>query len=489
MAIQDSEPVIIKGSEQTYSSNQEKKAWSAIWCFMLIVGVPLAIGIGTPLIPIFPAAALALGLYLYYQAPHLYIGFVWWMFFLSNLIRRLIDQRSGYLTPGPWGIVGALVASISLITVFQYLPIAHRKAGLPFTLSLIGIGYAFMAGFIQNSLEVVILNMLSWLCPVAFGFHIFMQWQDYLRIRDILIKTFLWGILFMGVYGIIQYVFVPPWEQFFLNNTGATSFGKPEPFQIRVFSSLGSPQSFAVIMLTGLIVILCQTTNPISYAASGLGYITLILSMARAVWGSAGISIPLFLLSLKPSYQIRMILVMTTIVTIVAMALLSWEPVYNEFYARFETFLNLQDDNSFNGRSEGYQVLWGIAITEFLGRGFGFTFRELDLDISLAGNDGSLFPLLFTFGWFGLIFYMGGFLMLLAKFLQIPNARSDIFLSACRMTVICVLVQSPLNSVFIGPMGMVIWSFSAIGLAGHKYYLYQKQQSTVSNHILRNHSY
>ena len=455
---------------------KEKQAWLAIWCFILMIALPLAVGLGQPVIYIFPAGAFALGLFLYIRTPHLYIGYTWWMIFIGNLVRRLIDYHSGYLTPGPWGFSAVLVSAISSISLLRYLPTAHRGGGIPFVLAFSSIGYAFCVGFNNNHpLNALVNGFLDWVCPVTFSFYIFNQWRDYPKIKNIFLKTFLWGVVVMGVYGVVQYVFAPPWEQFFLNNTSAISFGKPEPFSIRIFSTSGSPQAFAAIMLTGLIVLFCEATNPVSYVASGFGYISLILSMARAVWLSAAISIPLFLLSLKPSHQIRMIVVVIVIFLIVTAALLSWEPVYEKFYERFESFLDLEDDNSLNARTAGYQVLWGIAITQFSGQGIGFSTSQFN--IALGANDGSLFPLLFTFGWLGLVFYLGGFTMLFTKLLQLPDAHSDVFISACRMVVICVLVQSGLNSVFGGGLGMVIWGFSAIGLAGHKYYRFQEHTS------------
>lgn len=456
----------------TSQLHYEQQAWFAIWCFALLIGLPLAVGIGSPLILVFPGSALALALFLYYRAPRLYVGYVLWMFFLCNLIRRLIDYRAGYPTPGPWGFTAFVVASVSLITAFRCLPVAHRKGGIPFVFAMSAIGYAFCVGFYQNPLNALVNETLNWLCPVAFGFHLFQQWRDYPNIKKVFSKAFLWGVLLMGGYGVIQYIFAPPWEQFFLNYAGG-SFGSPEPFGVRVFSSLGSPQAFAAVMLTGLIIIFCNTTNPISYVASGFGYISFILTMARAVWLSAAISIPLFLLSLKPSYQIRMLIVVIVIFTIVATTLLSWEPVYEKFYERFESFLNLESDTSFNARAEGYQVLWGVSVVQFLGQGIGFSIKKFG--VSLGENDGSFFPLIFTFGWMGLTFYLGGFLMLLIKLFQIPDARSDVFIGACRMVVLCLIVQAGFNSVFSGDVGAMMWGFLAVALAGHKYYAAQRQ--------------
>ncbi|MEO0406179.1 MAG: O-antigen ligase domain-containing protein [Cyanobacteria bacterium P01_A01_bin.135] len=438
----------------------------------------LVAGLGTPAAIAFPVGSLALGLFLYYRAPYLYIGYAWWMVFLGNLIRRLIDYRAGYLTFGPWGLTTNLVACISLITAVTYLPSSHRKGLLTFVIPLCSVGYAFCIGFNQNALNGVVNGTLAWVCPVAFGLHIFLHWRDYPQLKQVFLKTFLWGVLVMGIYGVIQYVFAPPWEVFWLDNTQIASFGSPEPFGIRVASTAGAPQTFATLMLSGLILVFCEATNPVSYLASGFGYISFILTFARAVWLSAAISIPLFLLSLKPSYQIRMIIVGVVLFVIVATTLLSWEPVYEKFYERFESFFDLRNDQSFNDRSAGYEVLWGAALVEFLGRGIGFS--TTDISASIGANDGSIFPLIFNFGWFGLLGYLGGFLVMLLKLLSIPDARSDIFIGACRMVVLCVLVQAGLNSIFDSSSGMVMWGFMAMGLAGHKYYLAQRSAKEVS---------
>ena len=447
-----------------------RMAWLAIGGYAAIITLP---GLGGPLVPVFPAASLALGLFLYYRAPELYVGYVWWMMFLCNVIRRLIDYRAGYLTFGPWGLTANLVASISLITAVQQLPSSHRKGALPFVFPLCSLAYAFCIGINENAPNALVNSTLAWLCPVAFGFHIFINWRQYPQLKQIFLKAFLWGVLVMGIYGIIQYAVAPPWEVFWLENSEIDSFGSPEPFGIRVSSTAGAPQSFATLMLAGLILVFCEATNPVSYLASGFGYIAFILTFARAVWLSAAISIPLFLLSLKPSYQIRMIVVGVVLFAIVATTLLSWEPVYEKFYERFESFFDIQGDTSFNDRSAGYEVLWGVALVQFIGKGLGFSTESISS--SIGANDGSVFPLIFNFGWFGLAAYLGGFLLMLSKLLQIPDARSDIFIGACRMVVLCVLVQAGLNSVFDSSSGIVMWGFLSIGLAGHKYYLAQKR--------------
>ena len=44
------------------------------------------------------AATLAVGALLYWRRPGLYIGFTWWLWFLTPEVRRLVDYQQGWTT-------------------------------------------------------------------------------------------------------------------------------------------------------------------------------------------------------------------------------------------------------------------------------------------------------------------------------------------------------------------------------------------------------
>src|SRR4028119_173132 len=76
-------------------------AWMAILGLLLITALCLAAGLGKVLNIIFPAGSFAVGLFLYLRYPILYVGFTWWVFFLTPFVRRLIDVRIGFAEPRP----------------------------------------------------------------------------------------------------------------------------------------------------------------------------------------------------------------------------------------------------------------------------------------------------------------------------------------------------------------------------------------------------
>lgn len=445
----------------------EKQAKMAIWLFSSLTGLFLLVGAGKVLVFVFPASAFAVGLFVYFRAPLLYIGFAWWLFFLSNFIRRLIDYQAGYVTFGPWGLASTLVMLISGITFYKKLPTINREGGLPFALSVFAILYAASTGFLLNSKRGVVLGTLDWLCPVLFGFHIYSLWRSYPDCRKVIQNVFFWGVIIMGSYGIFQYITAPVWEKFWLNNISAVSFGQPEPFGIRIPSTMGSPQGFGITMLAGLILLFCKVNNLLVFFATGVGYLSFFLTMARTAWLSGIVGIPLFLASLKPNIQMRMI-IFTFILILVVVQVLAFSPFSEDIYSRFDTFTDIQNDNSYEGRLSGYEQTWSLAIRQFMGQGFGFPVSSFVG--RLGGKDSTIFPMLFSLGWFGAVPYISGIVLLMFNIFYGKKNRSDTFINGTQVIILSILIQSPLNMILGGPPSVLLWSFLGIGAAAQKYY-------------------
>ena len=459
-------------------AGQQKQAWMAIQGLGFFLALPLLVRAGRFLIPIFPLGSFAVGVFLYLRAPALYVGFTWWMWFLGPLIRRIIDYQSGHLTPGPWLLTPLLVTFISVMTLVKHLPNTSRQGGLPFIMCFGSVFYAFCTGVLQNSVTGCVLNLLAWLTPLLFGFHLFVNWRDYPEYRKVIQSTFLWGTLVMGAYGIWQYLVAPEWERFFLREITATSFGKPEPLGIRVFSSLDSPQTFAAVMMAGIILL---WTNPkiLRNLSAGVGHLSFLLSMARSLWLSWILGMLIFVPSLKARFQMRLV-VSVMVASLFIVPILSIEPFSTVIGDRLESLSNTKNDTSANDRAEGYSDLIGLAVTEFVGKGLG---SNVESD-SLGSKDSGILSMLFSLGWFGSIPYLTGMFLLFFKLFQDSKASLDPFVSAARAIALTTFAQMGLNVPMISSFGMVLWGFIGIGMSAHKYYLYQQttqQERSYSN--------
>ncbi len=458
---------------QGKKSAGEKQGQALMAAWGILIALCLLARAGQLLILVFPAGSVAVGLFLYFRAPVLYVSFTWWMLFLGALVRKIIDYQSGYVTPGRWGLSALLVAAISLITLFKYLPRAHREGGMPFIISLLGLAYAILVGLAYDRLGPrFIVGVIEWLAPIAFGFHIFIHWRNYPDYRKSILTTFIWGTLVMGAYGIFQYCVAPAWDAFYLDELEVNSFGSATPFAIRVWGTSTSPQDFGAIMLAGVVLIF-SGQGVIKFAAAGTGYLSFLLTMARSSWLGWLASMVMFLPSLKLQLQIRL-LVTILVMSLVVVPLTQIEPFAEVISDRLESFTNGRDDTSLDDRTSGYQQLSNRALSEFIGLGLG---GDPGISTDLGSGDTSIFPLLFQFGWFGTIPYVGGILLIIVKSFSAHQMRADAFGSAARAIALGIFVQIGFNQIFINVFGFMLWGFLGISLAAINYYQFSSTTS------------
>jgi hypothetical protein len=455
-----------------------KRAWTLIWVWGVFITLCLLVRGGRLLAPLFPLGSVGVGLFLFYRTPSLYVGYTWWFCFLASVIRRIIDQQSGFVTPGRWGITAMLVASISCITLFQNAPKIYSKGGFPFILSTIGVLYAFVIGALSKSPNLqYLVGFFEWLGPIAFGFYLFLNWHNYPTFRQVIERCFVWGVFVMGSYGIIQYCFVPAWDRFYVDFIRASSFGSPSPFAIRVFSTLGSPQAFGTVMMAG-VLLLFGSQGSLRFPASGVGYLSFLLSMARSAWLGWLAGVVTFFPFLKPRLQMRFVLTILVMATLVV-PIVSLEPFSEAINQRLESLSNTSEDTSLQERTEGYEILLNLAFSEVIGQGLGSGSPRQEIGraavaTALGGSDSGILPLLFSFGWVGAIPYAGGILLILLQLFQGKDIGGDSFSSAARAIALGTFAQVGLNNIFPDAFGLVLWGFLGIGLAAQRYYAHQR---------------
>ncbi|HEY9771539.1 MAG TPA: hypothetical protein V6C71_24095 [Coleofasciculaceae cyanobacterium] len=464
------------------------KAWKALLYLALAISIGLLIG-GSVAIITFPVGSLAVGWLLYRRYPLFYCSFTLWMWLVGPLIRRIIDFRCGYLTPGSWQLTPLLVTSISILTIIKHTPKAHKQGGLPFVIPAACSLYGCLLSIINDGFSArLIVVFLGWLVPVVFGFHIFIHWQDYPSYRQNIQRTFLWGVLFMGFYGIIQYVFAPPWDCFYLIEhmnqgfaTASSSFGIPEPFGIRVFSSMTSPQDFAATMTAGLILLFCIRGNQ-QALAGGFGYLSFLLSLARSAWISWIVSILAYFRVLKSNLQIRMMVgIMVTALLIVPIVRI--EPFSTVIGDRITSLTNADSDGSYQSRLEANNVLIGHAITEFVGQGIQHPSPNIKLNNDFVIGDNNILLLWFALGWTGALPYTLSIMTLIFQIRQICMRNSDLVLHAVYAVILGLLSQIFFKTITDGAMAIILWGFIGIGNSARNYYLFQNQLQKSSNRL------
>jgi len=191
--------------------------------------------------------------------------------------------------------------------------------------------------------------------------------------------------------------------------------------------------------------------------------------MVRTAWVGWIIGMLNLLISLKPKFQMRLML-FVLIASLSIVPLTTLEPFSSVINTRFQSFSELSDDQSALDRQDSYTELLGEALTNGIGEGIGGQQASFVFDSTILES-------FFTLGWFGSAFYFGGIILLLTRLLRTFKNSSDVFSNIARAIALGMLVQTPFGSVIKGLPGVVFWGFLGIGLAAQKYHSYQMLQS------------
>jgi hypothetical protein len=420
---------------------------------------------------VFPATSFLVGLFLYLRHPIHYIGFTWWIWFLTPLITRLVDYRVGWDPTRQMLIAPYLVVFLTIFTFLKHLPSSLRQGGLPFLLSVIGVSYGCLIGLIYNQPLPVVRSFLDWLSPIIFAFHLFSNWRDYPTYRQHLQRTFIWCVIILGSYGVYQFVVAPEWDRYWLIQSKMfTSAGDPIPFRMRIWSTLHSSGPFGTVMQTGLLL-LFTSTGPLIFPASAVGYLSFLLSQVRTSWGGWLLGIIIIFGSVKPQIQMRLITIIL-VMTICVIPLVTIEPLSKVITTRLESLSNIEKDPSFRDRSATYDRSLNLALSNVIGNGFGNTWKvnEKTGQIEVVVIDSGILDMLFTLGWIGAIPYISGLVLMLITVGNYTEGRFDSFLSAARAIGISSCAQLIIYSGMLSIAGMIMWGFLAMAMAGHKYY-------------------
>jgi hypothetical protein len=442
-------------------SLQPAPAWTAILGLVIFTVVGMLAG-GNLFRLAFPAASFIVGLFLYKRYPILFAGFTWWLWFLTPLVRRLVDFRYGYESQSLILMTPFLVILITLPRFIQYLlrSYPYAQGGLPFILAFAAILYSFLIGLVtQGFTFLLVRSFIEWLVPVVFGFHIFSNWQNYPYYKQNIQRAFFWGGSVMVTYGLVQYLMMPPWDLLWQKEAIEIGFGSVAKNQI--WSTVNSPGALSLLLIPSLLL-LFTSKEFLRIPVAVVGSLAFLLTNVRSGW--IGLLVGLLILTgnLQQRLQIRIILTIS-VIALSVFPLANIEPFSDIIIPRVETFSNLEGEGSFRARKELYQSLFNDSLTNPVGLGMSGT------DIP----DSGILSVFFQMGWLGTVPFLGGLILIFLNLFQNSRGKYDPFLVAARAVACGVFAIMPNGNMLTALPGVVLWAFVSIVIAGHKFYGYQ----------------
>lgn len=472
-----------------YSNSQTKRnsrkfflnhSWTVVAIFFVMVGALLAVNATQVLIPFYILGSVIVGIFLYKSDPIFYLNFVVWMWLICPIIVRLITSKLGYLMPGG-NAAAPLVTLITLATLIKNLPRLYREKDpnlIPFFLVLLSVSYGCLITFIRIPFTSVVSALgiaLGSLAPIVLAFHIYINWRSYPSFRRSISKNYAWIAIFMGGYGLFQFIFAPQWDtQYMLLSSGEHSsyLGNAEPFGIRIFGTMANTFAYALNLMPAL-VLLSTLQEKQKLLGMVLGYPALLLTIYRTAWYSWLVAMLTLFISVKPQKQVLLLFSLVGI-AIISIIFASMEPFSEIINTRFSSFADLQNDTSGLHRMEQFNTVWDTALKTWDGYGvgsdnyMGVFIKNLDF---LSGLDMGVPQILLSLGLVGAFIYFTGLFLLLSKmFLKFPMAKSDFFAAATRAIVLGSVFRIFTSSVLYGDLSLPIWFFMGIGIAGQRYY-------------------
>jgi len=439
--------------------------WGPPALLWLVTALLIGAHQGTVLTLAFPVLATLTGLWLYFKSPARYVGFMWWLWFLSPEVRRLADWSKGAFTPTSLIQVAPLaVTMISGLSLIRHYPVLGQRRGLPVLLILAGLAYAFMVGVVSSGPLAATYDLANWLYPILIGFHIMANTRDYPAYRDTIINTFIWGMLVMGAYGIVQFAIMPPWDALWMLGSQMNSQGDPVPMGVRVFSTMNSSGPFAFAMM-GAMVYVMAANHRVRWIAAALGFFAFGLSLVRSTWG--GWVVALLIQLVKSNNRVRLRIVASGLLLAgLCVPLLAVGPVADRMQTRLNSIVNLKDDQSYAARNEFYATFAKTAFTDVSGEGMGATGTSTKLSndggqLGQYGNfDSGVMNIPFVLGWPGTLLYLSGILWLLVRaVLASFKMRDDKFVSASLSLGLAIFAMLLFTNSLVGTGGLLLFIF------------------------------
>ncbi len=417
---------------------------------------------------VFPALSVAVGGFLLWRSKPLYLGLVIWLWFVTPFLARMSDLQAGWTSANAVELAPYITAGIAGIPLLANLrSLANRKT-LPYVCALVAILYGLIYGLTYLPLFNVLRALLNWVVPVIFGLFIYENRQLYPEFRRVIERSFLYGVLATGAYGVYQFFALPDWDRMWMLNVQMNSFGEIEQMKTRAFSTMNAPAIFAAVMACGLLLLL-NVKGKLRLLAAACGFFGLVLTLSRASWLSLAAGCIYLMFRLGMRERIRLALAAVTCLAVL-IGVVQFTGVKQVVWNRLQTFTQPGQDVSFDARIDGHEQALRALAQEPWGEGIGSTdtLHNTEGDDDFIGpHDSTLLEFLYSLGWVGTLIYTVGLATLAIQLFRVRP--SDPFVISAHAILIGLAAQCLMNSVLLGVLGFMVWTFASMNLAEKEY--------------------
>jgi hypothetical protein len=452
--------------------------------FSIYVAIALAGGGGRALTLTFPMGCVIVALFAYVRSPATYIGFVLWTWLMTPFLRRVFDLEFGF-HPASLLLVGPVLATmVSGFTLLRRAQSLRSTTYVPFVLAMAALFYAYVVGLVSQPFIAATYDLMNWGAPLLFGLHLALEWRRFPRMRSVLTKVALWGVLVTAVYGILQFIDPPSWDRVWVVNSEMYSIGVPVPYLIRVFSTLNAPGPYAVFLVFAVLIGL-PAPQRWKFIALALGLTALLLTKTRSAW--AAFLIGALVLQLRqPLRNLPRQWIALAVVLLLAAPAITHPRVLRAVSGRAASLSRIEEDRSYHDRMVITNYVVERLKHNVVGEGLGQLGSAGKLrvsngrKISVTALDSGVLEVFSVMGWMGGALFTFALFGVLVPIARERRARRDPVSNGAAAAVIAILLAAFFGNVFAGVSGVMFWSAVGLATAGRSYTLALEQASRYS---------
>ncbi|MDQ8154877.1 MAG: hypothetical protein P3B98_09445 [Gemmatimonadota bacterium] len=438
--------------------------------FAAVTAAGLA-GVGGGLFPIAYVGSAALAaLIAYYRAPARYVSFVFFLWFFTPFVRRVVDLHNGFKPANPVLVAPTIATMVAVLTLFYRAKELRGALLYPFILTLSGVFYGFFIGLIKAGAFPATYALITWLGPIAFAMHLILNWRLMPALRDSFLDFLQWALPVVAGYGIYQVVMLPAWDRYWMEMAEVWSIGLPVRFGFRAFGTMNSPGPFAVVVLIGMIYLLGAARRGMMISLT-IGLMALLLTRTRASWAAFIVGL-LVVQFMGPVRRMGRNWFFLLFMVTAAMPVLSLDVFRDTIFNRIASLASLEEDSSVRQRlvlsNLATQALGARAEGEGLGATGGGT-KLGSVQGRQASIDNGFLEVFYVLGWPGGSLVMLGLLGQLITLARFRDSREDAFANSARAVFWALLSVLFIGDIFSGAIGAMYWSAYGFACSAHAY--------------------
>jgi O-Antigen ligase len=426
-----------------------------------------------------PQAAAAIALLVMLLAVHSQsrrMGFVglWLIWLLAPGLRRVLALAGDTPSADPLALLPFVATGLLALIELRR---SNMSAAARKTLTIAALGFLLGApiGFLADPLSFGfgIAAYIAGLAALVIG------WSDASDRGSLtLVRTLAVALPPLAVYGILQY-FLPltEWDSNWINTVELGSIGAPQEGHIRVFSTLNSPGTFAIVLAAGILLGLGAHRRFGSGLVSTLPLVVaLALTFVRSAWLGLAVGLIVYAAAVRGRAAGRVVRVI--VVCLVALIVVGGSnPTTRAFTERLTSLGGTGKDVSATQRLNTTSQLLPTAIQQPLGAGIGQAGLSARLDAkpgdsqSLLTTDNGYLALMYQVGPIGfllVVIAMGWAIGAALRALRAAGADGRQAAAAVLGALAMILVAEASGDMLYGVTGAIFWYLAGSAFASSR---------------------